>query len=174
MSQQISCIIGKGGRLGSVVYKTFCDRGDRVVDEPMKINYLVFAHRYRGSPDFDKEMSVNVTRTIGIIEQAVFVPAGDHAVVVVSSVDAHMPNIRQSLAYNLSKAALNQLVRYFARLSVPFRINSVSPNTFTGDKPIVSGQEVANVIAFLCSPQSSGVNGQNIIVSGRSQSYYEH
>lgn len=89
---------------------------------------------------------------------------GDKAIVLVSSVSATTPAMTQSLAYNLSKSALNQLARHYAR-SQPIRINTVSPDTFSGDNPAVYPSEVADVIAFLCSPQSSGINGQDIRVS---------
>jgi NAD(P)-dependent dehydrogenase (short-subunit alcohol dehydrogenase family) len=157
-------VTGAGGRLGSVIVETLKQRGDDIVKHPFGVNYLVFSHRYRGEPDYRKEIEANLNDVIKHIEGATWL-VGDRAIVIVSSIDAERPNINQSLSYNLSKAGLNQLARYYAK-SQPIRINTVSPDTFTGDNPKVSTQQVANVIAFLCSPESSGINGQDIKVTG--------
>lgn len=151
--------------MGRVVAETFKARGDELVDYPSQMNYLVFAHRYRNSnarPSYEREMEVNLGYVIRTIDSAVFA-AGDQAIVIVSSVSAMDPAMNQTLAYNVSKAALNQVARYYAKAGR--RINTVSPDTFTGDSPRVSKQQVANVIAFLCSAAGSGINGQDIRVT---------
>jgi NAD(P)-dependent dehydrogenase (short-subunit alcohol dehydrogenase family) len=157
-----SFVTGASGRLGGVIVQTLADRGDEIATTRVGINYLIFAHRYRGEPDFAREMDANlglVVHDLGATSWA----AGDRAVVIIASACAYKPDLTQSLAYNLSKAALNQLARYYAQCS-PFRVNTVSPGTFTGPKAVVSKQEVANVVAFLCSHLSSGINGQDVRV----------
>lgn len=156
-------LTGASGRLGSVIADTLKARGDTFTNAPDGVNYLVFAHRYRGEPDFKLEMESNVEWVAQSIDNAKFAE-GDHAVVIVSSINATEPAENQSLAYNLSKAALNNLARLYAKKGAA-RINTVSPATFTGDNPDVTAQEVADVIAFLCSPQASGINGQDIRVT---------
>ena len=155
-------ITGRTGRLGAVLEESFRKRGDEIARDIRNVNYLVFAHRYRGEEWYDAEMRANVTQVVRLIDAAMWAP-GDTAIVIVSSVSATAPAINQSLAYNLSKAALNQLARCYA---TKYRINTVSPDTFTGDNPKVTKQQVANVISFLCSSLSSGINGQDIKVTG--------
>ncbi len=155
-------LTGASGRLGSVIAETLKARGDEFVVRD--VNYLIFAHRYRGEPDFEPEMWANVEWVHGVIEGATWAD-GDRAIVLVSSINATEPAMNQSLAYNLSKAALNNMARYYAKKG-PVRINTVSPDTFTTPDAKVTAQEVANVIAFLCSDRASGINGADIEVRG--------
>jgi len=157
-------ITGATGRLGSVIADTFVARGDELCAIRSHLNYLVFSHRYRGVDDYQKEMDGNLTRVIKAIESTTW-HEDDCGIVIISSVSADTPDTTQSLAYNLSKAALNQAARYYAK-KLDLRVNTVSPATFSGDQPAVSKQEVANVVAFLCSPLATGINGQNIKVTG--------
>ncbi len=155
---------GAGGRLGRVVAQTFTDRGDTISHRGKPCSYMVFTHRYRGVENFAMEMVVNVEGIANTIDGAIW-EGEDRAIVVVSSVNADTPAMNQSLAYNCSKSALNNLARMY-KLKQKVRINTVSPDTFTTDTPRVSKQQVANVIAFLCSPQASGINGEDIKVRG--------
>ena len=157
-----SFVTGRSGRLGSVIVQSLADRGDVIADTRVRINYLVFAHRYRGAPDFAREMDANLGLVVHDIETTTW-GEGDRGIVIISSISAEEPEIGESLAYNLSKAALNQLARCYAKTGHT-RINTVSPAAFTGPRAVVSMQEVANVVSFLCSPLSSGVNGQDIRV----------
>lgn len=155
-------ITGQSGRLGRVVLETFGARGDEIWYKPEALNYLVFAHRYRGPLSFVDEMQANLLDVIAMIDSTTWA-VGDKSIVLVSSVSATGPAENQTLAYNLSKAALNQLARCYAK---NHRINTVSPDTFTGEAAVVTKQQVADVIAFLCSPAASGIRGQDIRVSG--------
>lgn len=158
-------ITGATGRLGRQIAEAIAGRGDEIVNDNDCLNYLVFAHRYRGEDSFQAEMDVNLRRVIFDVSAASW-GVGDRAIVLISSIDADSPNPNQSLGYNISKAGLNQFARYYAKLD-KVRINCVSPATFTGDNPDVSAVEVANVVLFLCSDKSTGINGQNIKVTGR-------
>lgn len=157
-------ITGASGRLGNVVKKYMSARGDEIVETTENVNYLVFAHRYRGEENFIEEMDVNVGLIYTTIKHATWA-TGDCAVVIVSSVSATDPAMNQSFGYNASKAAQHQIARYFAKGALGARVNTVSPNTFTGFSPVVTPHEVANVILFMCSPLSSGISGQDIRVS---------
>ncbi len=159
-----TCIFGATGRLGMVIIENLTSRGDEISKNNQEINYLVFAHRYRGEADYGAEMEANVGLIADSIRDARWAD-GDCAIVIVASVSAMQPDIGQSLAYNLSKAAQLQLARYYAKMQ-PVRINTVSPATFTGPAAVISPQQVADVVAFLCSPQASGINGQDIRVTG--------
>ncbi len=157
-------LTGTSGRLGSVVAETLKARGDEFVGLAQPCNYMVFAHRYRGEPSFDAEIESNVAWVIECIERAKWAD-GDKAIVLVSSINATEPALNQSVGYNVSKAALNNMARYYA-LKQDIRVNTVSPDTFTTPDAKVTAQEVANVIAFLCSDRASGINGADIEVRG--------
>lgn len=161
-----SVIIGKGGRLGQVIANTLRIRGDHIADITQRMDNLIFAHRYRGPESYREEMQANVEAIANIIESSRINRNG--SIVIVSSVIATAPTLTQPLSYNLSKAAQLQLSRYYAEKLRPLaiRVNSVSPDAFTGAAPKVTIQQVADVIAWLCSQQSSGVNGQDIKVTG--------
>ncbi len=156
-------LTGTSGRLGSVVAETLKARGDSFVGTGQACNYMIFAHRYRGEPSFDAEIESNVEWVADCIDRAQWLD-GDKAIVLVSSINATEPALNQSLAYNLSKAALNNMARYYALKG--FRINTVSPDTFTTKDAKVTAQEVANVIAFLCSDRATGINGADLRVTG--------
>lgn len=159
-----TCVIGLTGRLGGVLGKTLQERGDELIEDQKSINYLIFAHRYRGRPSFELEMETNLN-TLRIIENVRW-GFGDCSCVIVSSVCASDPVTDQPLSYNVSKAAQLQFARYYAKTIKAARFNTVSPAGFTGNNPPVLIQQVADVIAFLCSPKSSGINGQDIKICG--------
>ncbi len=163
MSEPLRAYIsGQSGRLGSVVVKTLWERGMNITTSPEHVNYMVFAHRYRGPESFEDEFMVNVRDVVNAIDHAQWAD-GDRAIVIVSSISSQEPAMNQSLAYNVSKAALDILPKYYCK-SQPVRINTVNSATFTGPSAVITPQQVADVISFLCSPQSSGINGQNIRV----------
>lgn len=160
-----TCITGASGRLGRVLVETFRERGDEIVnahEEVGDLNYLVFAHRYRGEPSFVQEMRVNLHWIREWIERQTWL-SGDHSVVLIGSAASRSPAKDQSHAYNLSKACLPQLARIFSNR---MRINVLSPDTFTGPQAVITPQQVAEVARFLCSPVSSGLNGQELMVTG--------
>lgn len=161
-----SCIIGATGRLGDAVCIALMEhlivKPDDVITP---INYLVFAHRYRGEDNYYEEIDVNLHEIVRRINRTKW-ESGDRGIVIVSSVCATDPVVDQSLSYNISKAAQLQVARYFAKTLKNVRCNTVSPAAFTGMNPKVSIQQVASVIGFLCSPESSGINGTDIRVTG--------
>lgn len=160
----ISCVIGASGRLGSKIVNALKARGDEVISIQEGINYLIFAQRYRGEPSYKLEMEGNLTKTWRALASATW-GEGDKAAVIVGSVCSDDPAMHESLAYNLSKSALPQVARYYAKAG-PMRVNVVSPGTMRGDDAKVTEDEVVSVVAFLCSERGSGVNGQEIRVTG--------
>ena len=103
----------------------------------------------------------------------------------------------QGAHYAASKAGLAQLTRVLAFELGPLgvRINCVAPGSVTKPDPaaatrtpeqeavvrrfreqtplgrFVSAQEVVSAVAFLCSPESSGVTGQTLLVNGGALGY---
>lgn len=106
------------------------------------------------------------------------------SIVMISSVGSQVA-LQEAALYSLSKAALNSLARSFAMEFAPdgIRVNSVLPGYVATDLAnaaiekndlldtvrsrqmrLADPVEVASVVAFLCLPASSFVNGQNITV----------
>lgn len=166
---------------------------DAIVKERGNLNYLIFCQRYRGNEDPWKgeiEVSLNLTKAVIELMQDRFETAGDKAIVMVSSVFADFVGEGQAVSYHVGKAAMNQMMRYYAvnlgRKGI--RVNAVTPFTFLKEesrdfylknerlhelyKEIIplgrmsTSTDSAHVIAFLCSPPSSFINGQNIYVDG--------
>lgn len=146
-------LAGQSGRLGGVVKQKLLERGDEIVNT--RFNCMIFAHRYRGEPSYEKEMYANLQWVAECVTEAKW--AGeDRAVVLVGSACQDEPAMNQSLAYNLSKAALPQLARWFWS-SRRIRTNVVAPRTFTGEAAACSIRQVADVILHLASKQSANL-----------------
>jgi 3-oxoacyl-[acyl-carrier protein] reductase len=166
---------------------------DAIIEFHGPLNYLVFCQRYRGSQDpWTGEIDVSMTLSKVVMEAAQdrFDPEGDKSVVMVSSVFGDFVGEGQALSYHVGKAGLNQMMRYYAvnfgRKGI--RVNGVTPFTFLKDESkdfyikneplhalyrkiiplgrMANSVDSAQAIAFLCSPQSSFINGQNIYVDG--------
>jgi len=166
---------------------------DAIVKAHGPINYLVFCQRYRGSEDpWKGEIDVSLTLTKAVMEAAQerFDPAGDKAVVMVSSVFGDFVGEGQAVSYHVGKAGMNQMMRYYAvnlgRKGI--RVNAVTPITFLKEESkefylkneplhnlykkiiplgrMATSADSTQAIAFLCSPQSSFINGQNLYVDG--------
>jgi NAD(P)-dependent dehydrogenase (short-subunit alcohol dehydrogenase family) len=137
----------------------------------------------------DHVFAVNV-RAPFLLSQALaggMFDAGGGAIVNVSSLSAEIVT-RASVIYQASKAALVQLTRALAiRWGPVVRVNAVGPGYVETDmnrgwlatgenrayavNHIALGrlgtpQDIANVVAFLCSPLSSYITGEHIIVDG--------
>ena len=135
------------------------------------------------------ETSLTATKTIVEALQDRFA-AGDKAIVIVSSINGELIAGYLPIGYHVAKAALQQMVRYWALAlgSRGIRVNSVSPGTvlkeeskqfFLRDRKLSDlyrritplgrfghAREVARVIGCLCGEQTSFVTGQDIVVDG--------
>lgn len=165
-----------------------------IIEQNGKLNNLVFFQRYRGEgDDWTGEIETSLSATKRVIEHLVSEfddASSDNSIVVVSSVASHYVAEEQPLSYHVAKAGLTQMVRYYAVTLGPkgIRVNSVSPGTILKDESkdfylqneqlyglykeitplnrMGTSEEIADVIAFLCSSRASFVTGQNIVVDG--------
>lgn len=164
-----------------------------IIHQNGKLNNLVFSQRYRREEDdWIGEIETSLTATKNVIERLVdeFDDANENSIVIVSSIASHYVAEEQALSYHVAKAGLNQMVRYYALVLGPkgIRINCVSPGTVLKEESkefylqnkrlynlykrltplgrMGTSDDIANVIAFLCSPKASFITGQNIVVDG--------
>ena len=151
------------------------------------VDSLVFCQRFRSEGDpWMGEFQTSLTATKEIIERC----RGVKSIVVIGSIAARWVASEQPVSYHAMKAALMQMVRYFAVTLGPkgCRVNCVSPCTvlkeesaefyrknkaltqlleqITPLRRMGTTEDVAKVVAWLCSDRAGFVTGQEIMVDG--------
>ena len=138
---------------------------------------------------FNWTMEINAGALLPLVQHLVALPTpGEKVVVAVSSLGATRA-ILNYMAVGASKAALESMVRHMAAELAPqgVRINAVSAGTVDTDAlkhfpnraellqesarrtpagRLVTAQDVANTVVFLCTPFASMIHGQTIVVDG--------
>ncbi len=138
---------------------------------------------------FHWTMDINAAALLPITQHFLKLPsAGEKVVVAVSSLGA-IRAIPNYTAVGASKAALESMVRHLAAELAPrgVRVNAVSAGTVDTDAlkhfpnrdqlledsarrtpagRLVTPQDVANVVVFLCTPHASMIHGQTVVVDG--------
>jgi NAD(P)-dependent dehydrogenase (short-subunit alcohol dehydrogenase family) len=162
-----------------------------IFKERKNLSQLILLQRFRGEGDaWADELEVSLTATKEFIEGLTDRFDSDGAIVVVGSVAARYVASEQPVAYHAAKAALLQMVRYYAVSlgAKGIRVNSVSPASVLKEESkdfylkneelmafyrrilplgrIPTAEEIANVVAFLCSSEASAITGQDLIVDG--------
>ena len=165
----------------------------RAIEQFGNLTHLVFCQRYRGSGDsWEGEIQVSLTATRLLIEACAdrFDGAAENSIVVVGSAAGRSVVGEQPVGYHVAKAALMQMVRYYAVNLGPrgIRVNAVSPDVLVKETPGPSDpqsqeirlaisaatplgrtgtpEDVADVVEFLCSRQAGFITGQEIVVDG--------
>jgi NAD(P)-dependent dehydrogenase (short-subunit alcohol dehydrogenase family) len=154
---------------------------------------VVFMQRYRGEAgedDWAGELATGVESTRQIVDAVVAAGEPPTSIVMTSSLAGEMVVGDQSLGYHVAKAALNQMVRYYAVTLAArgIRVNGLVPgqilkeeaeqyfreNPSDYEKRVLStplrrmgtAQEMADVVMFLCSPSAAFITGQLIVADG--------
>ena len=154
---------------------------------------VAFFQRYRGDGDtWAGELATTLGATRQVLEwvKTMANALEPPAVVVIGSAAAQFVASEQPSSYHVGKAALLQLVRYYAVTLGPqrIRVNAVSSGTIVKDESrdfyaqhpdltdlhrrivplgrMCTADDIVDVAMFLLSPQASFVTGQNIVVDG--------
>ena len=212
MHNRTSLIIGGTRGIGSAIKQVLVERGDCVMtasrsnlpnedhiyldlpneielDSDIKLNYLIFSHRYRGN-DWGEDFDVTVKAVDILVNQLKDSFLDEASVVVLGSNASHFVLEEQSASYHASRAALGGLVRYYAATlgHKGIRCNLIMPTTIIkpenqhffseenhvrkmieGITPLGrmgTAEDVANMVEFLCSVKSSFITGQSFFVDG--------
>lgn len=212
MNKKISFLIGGHSGISLVIKNALEARGDKVytasrrfcslsthyqinlpdiskLPKDLKINYLIFAHRYRGD-SWDDNFSITVKSVDSIINHFKDNFMSESSIVILGSNSAQLVSPEQDAAYHATRAALEGLTKYYAyRLgSINIRCNCILPNSiikpensshYSLSNPIRNmitritpigrmgdSADVANLVDFLCSEKSSFINGQSLFVDG--------
>lgn len=165
------------------------------VQQHGKARSLVFFQRYRGQgDDWEGELGTTLTATKVVVEDMLerdrFDRSPERGIVMVGSAASRLIADEQPLSYHVAKAALRQMVRYYAVMLGPrgIRVNSVSPGSVLKDEsqdfyatnaelrrvyehaiPLArmgTADDVAQAIIFLCSSAASFITGQELAVDG--------
>lgn len=168
-----------------------------LVDEIYKnngpINYLIFLQRYRGNDDkWTGEIKVSLSATKTFVDECLkyMNSEGDKALLATSSVFSQFVGEGQEISYHVAKAALEQMMKFYAVEYGPkgIRSNSIIPFTFLKEESkkfylentellqlyqdiiplsrMGTTKDSAELINFLCSSKASFITGQNIMIDG--------
>lgn len=171
---------------------------DRALAEVLRgqgsVSGAVLLQRYRGDgDDWAGEIATTVSATRRLLDWA-----GEHlddrgrgrAVVVIGSIAASYVANEQPVSYHMAKAAVTQMVRYYAVAlgRKGLRVNAIAPGTIVKDeskafyrdhpelerlyREIVplgrmgTADDVADLAMFLLSDRAAFLTGQNIVLDG--------
>tara|TARA_Y100000590_G_scaffold460725_1_gene620732 strand:- start:1708 stop:2418 length:711 start_codon:yes stop_codon:yes gene_type:complete len=217
-TNKTSLITGGTRGIGSIITEVLNERGDHVITlsrraenhpnhfsvdisskkqlskltkslESTTIDNLIFCHRYRGE-SWNKEFQISLGAVRHTIEALKTKFSSDCSIVIIGSNAGRFILDEQSLAYHVTRAALENLMRYYAVRLGPrgIRCNCVLPTTiikpenkdfFTNDNPVRQliedvtpinrmgeASDIAYLVEFLCSDKASFITGQSIFVDG--------
>jgi len=144
-----------------------------------------------GDPaDVDKVLNINLNGVAHLCDMAAARLPQDSCIVLISSVTSFMGRAKNAYAYQASKAGVESLTRTFGVACGPkgIRVNCIAPGFMTspmkgagadlrrrqgGSENVtkatplgrtIEGRDIANAVAFLCSPQASAITGATLAV----------
>tara|TARA_B100000315_G_C14404364_1_gene507966 strand:+ start:163 stop:885 length:723 start_codon:yes stop_codon:yes gene_type:complete len=212
ITKKTTLLTGGTRGIGSIIKQVLLERGDEVytasrsqssdpnhfsinlpdqieINKTLKLNYLVFTHRYRGN-DWDDDFNITVKGVDQIINVFKNLFLDEASIVILGSNAGRFVLEEQSASYHATRAALEGLMRYYAVTlgKKGIRCNCVLPASvikpenekfFTKDNNVRNmleeitplqrmgaAKEIADVVEFLCSSKSSYLTGQTLYVDG--------
>jgi len=138
---------------------------------------------------FNWTMAINAGALLPLVQRFVTLPSREEKIVIAVSSLGATRAIPNYTAVGASKAALESMVRHMAAELAPqgVRVNAVSAGTVDTDAlkffpnreqllaeatrrtpagRMLTAQDVANAVIFLCTPFASMIHGQTLVVDG--------
>lgn len=192
-------IVGGSSGIGRDVQPTLWHLGyavtmlPRHIEPPLGVptDALLLCQRYRGGlPDWGGEFTASLSRSKGCIEGIVEDMESGGSVIVMASVAAVSVEEEQPVSYHACKAALVEMVKYYAVTLGPkrIRVNAIIPGltikpearAFYDSHPELKAlyqditplgrmgtvEDIAHLVDFLISEKSSYLTGQTITLDG--------
>jgi 3-oxoacyl-[acyl-carrier protein] reductase len=210
-----SIVVGGTRGIGSVIASNLIERGDdvytvsrrtsssknhvscdissdcsKLTNSFSKVDYLIFAHRYRGD-SWNETFEVTLRGVQNVIQAISGKLKSNSSVVIISSNASQFIVSEQPAHYHASRAALETLMKYYAVTygkSSKVRFNCILPSSlikpenldfFSKNKKIKKlieditplgrmgdANDIANIVEFLCSSKSSFLTGNCLMVDG--------
>lgn len=156
-------------------------------------NHLIFYQRYRGQNDHWKgEWQTTLTGTKSVITACanLFEAGRNQAIVAVGSGASRFVLEEQPVGYHAAKAALLQMIRFYAVSLGPqgVRANVISPDTVIKEESrkiyqdnealtslykhitplgrLGTSEDIAAAVVFLCSTEAGFITGQDLVIDG--------
>lgn len=166
---------------------------ERAVARCGGLNHVILYQRYRGAGDcWEGELDVMLTATKSLIDACSphFRRGCNQAIVAIGSGASRFVLAEQPVGYHAAKAALVQMIRYYAVTLGPHgvRANIVSPDTVIKEESrhvyeanseltglyesitplgrMGTSEDVSAVVRFLCSDAASFITGLDVVVDG--------
>jgi NAD(P)-dependent dehydrogenase (short-subunit alcohol dehydrogenase family) len=166
---------------------------EQVIRTNGNLTNIVFTQRHRSSENqWDNEIEVMLSATRCVIDYCskYFLTNNDNSIVIVSSLVSTFIVENQPISYHITRAALDQMIRYYAVAlgKSGIRVNGVASCTVLKEEnkrflveeknrlkvqknitPLArvgTAEDICSVINFLMSSNSSFVTGQVVIVDG--------
>lgn len=135
--------------------------------------------------EYAETMDVNLRAPFFLSQVCIAQMPDDGRIINIASTSGHRPETEPELVdYSLSKAGVIMLTKSLAKLYPRLRINSISPGFVAGTglsgvaglppelaslvplKRFCRPEEVAEVVAFLCSDQADYITGHDLVIDG--------
>ena len=167
---------------------------NKITEKYGKINNLIFSQRNRSlKSNLNNDFIINIQSTSIIIDFFLnnkFDHDSSCSVIFISSILNKFISDNQDLSYHIIKASLIQLMKFHAvrNSELGIRFNAISPASFIKDenreyyeniseltnfykklsplRRMGNTTDICNLILFLCSHNSSYINGQDIKIDG--------
>jgi len=162
-----------------------------VWNKPMRhVDALLLCQRYRGPDEWSGELEVSLSKTKRIMDWAVRYMKKGGSIVVMASVAAVSVEEEQPVSYHACKAALVEMVKYYAVVLGKKRINvnaiipglTIKPEAreFYNRHPALEEtykditplgrmgtvDDLADLVSFLVGSRSTYLTGQTIVLDG--------
>ena len=156
------------------------------------INHLILCQRLRDKDNsFDLEIDLAIKFNKSLVDEMnnYWTYDQNNSILFCGSILGKYISNTQDIAYHLSKAAMEQMTRYYAVQLGPkgIRVNNICPYIFIKEetaeyflqnnkyqalinstplRKLQHAKEIAELVEFLCSKKASIITGQNLILDG--------